>query len=51
MLHAWEKFGLDKAAHEHFITYRQQNRIENIELKYKNILIGKITQELLIAMS
>lgn len=42
MLHAWEKFGLDKAAHEHFITYRQQNRIENIELKFKNILIGKI---------
>lgn len=42
MLHAWEKFGLDKAAHEHFIIHRQQSKIKNIELKFRDTLIGKI---------
>lgn len=43
MLHAWEKYGLNKAATEHFEKYNYKNKTTtNIELSYLNELVGKI---------
>ncbi len=43
MLHAWEKFGLEDAAKEHFCKYNYKHRKSDFpSILFKNILIGKI---------
>lgn len=43
MLHAWEKFGLEAAALEHFEKYNYKNKpMKHIELSYQAELVGKI---------
>lgn len=45
MLHAWQKYGLEKAEQEHFEKYRRQDRspYKGISgLSFKRILLGKI---------
>ena len=43
MLHAWEKFGVDAAAKEHFEKYNYKNKpLQNIELSFQAELVGKI---------
>lgn len=47
MLHAWEKYGIEKAEEEHINKYRRQDRspykdTPKYKLSFKNILLGKI---------
>ena len=48
MLHAWEKYGLEKAEQEHFNEYRRQSRNPHKDetkyrrLSFRDILLGKI---------
>jgi RNA-directed DNA polymerase len=48
MLHAWEKYGLEKAEQEHIVKYRNQSRSPykeespKFKLSFKNVLLGKI---------
>lgn len=47
MLHAWEKYGIEKAEQEHISKYRSQDRspykdTSEYKLSFKNILLGKI---------
>ena len=47
MLHAWDKYGLEKAEQEHFAKYRTRDRNPHKEhakrrLSYSNVLLGKI---------
>jgi len=48
MLHAWEKYGLEKAEQEHFNKYRIQSRSPHKDetkyrrLSFRDILLGKI---------
>jgi len=48
MLHAWEKYGLEKAEEEHFNKYRRQSRSpykdapKYRKLLFRDILLGKI---------
>lgn len=48
MLHAWEKYGLEKAEEEHFNKYRRQTRSPYKDaptyrsLSFRDILLGKI---------
>lgn len=43
MLHAWEKFGIEAAAEEHFQKYNYKNKLlQHIELSFQAELVGKI---------
>ncbi len=42
MLHAWRKFGLERAAAEHFERYSARNMPEYPGLAFRKILIGRI---------
>jgi RNA-directed DNA polymerase len=43
MLHAWEEFGIEAAAKEHFSKYNYKNKTPKlIELSFQNELVGKI---------
>jgi RNA-directed DNA polymerase len=43
LLHAWEKFGLQAAAREHFLTHRGAKNLPNdSERKYRNIVYGEL---------
>ncbi len=43
MLHAWEKFGIEAAAKEHFQKYNYKNKpLQHNELSFQSELVGKI---------
>lgn len=43
MLHAWEKFGLEHAASEHFLKYRGLARLpDNAKKGFRNIVYGQL---------
>ncbi|MDX2307009.1 MAG: reverse transcriptase domain-containing protein [Hyphomicrobium sp.] len=45
MLHAWAKFGLDAAGHEHFRTYRRMPKGEgasNLGAAFRNVVYGEL---------
>ena len=43
MLHAWEKYGLENAAREHFEKYNYKHKTVNYpDISFRNELIGKI---------
>jgi retron-type reverse transcriptase len=44
MIHAWEKFGLDAAGHEHFATHRKGGKTpDNPGRAYRNIVYGQLS--------
>jgi RNA-directed DNA polymerase len=44
MLHAWEKFGIDKAATEHFVTYRGLRKLPNNPGRaFRNMVYGQLS--------
>jgi RNA-directed DNA polymerase len=44
MLHAWEKYGLENAAKEHFEKYNYKHKVTDYpEISFKNELVGKIS--------
>ena len=44
MLHAWEKFGIEKAAVHHFLNHRGLKRLpKNFAREYRNVVYGQLS--------